>query len=99
MPDPTIWPIVSVTETEVAVGLASTEVLVANAERGDADFVNNGDNVIFLARGNAAVWGRGQRLNPNGGSYHIGTNNLFTGIVYAISDNETNLSISEGVIS
>lgn len=96
MPDPRIWPIERVTDTHVEVLLASTLVLAANPNRADADFVNDGDNVIYLARGNAAVFGDGQRLNPNGGSYHIGTNNLFLGAIYGISDNETNLSISEG---
>ena len=96
MPDPRIWPIPNATETFVEVVLGSTLVLAANVNRVDADFVNDGDNVIYLARGVAAVVGSGRRLNPNGGSYHIGTNNLFLGAIYGISDNETNLTISEG---
>ncbi len=96
MPDPRIFPVPSVNDTFVEVGLASTLVLAANPNRVDCDLVNDGDNVIYLARGNAAVMNAGIRLNPNGGSYHMGTNNLFYGAIYGISDNETNLTISEG---
>ncbi len=96
MPDPNIWPIPTSNEIGVEVGLASAVVLAANPNRADADFVNDGDNVIYLARGNAAVLNQGIRLNPNGGSYHIGLFNLFLGDIYGISDNETNLAISEG---
>ncbi len=96
MPDPRIWPIENVTDGVTAVGLASTLVLAANANRADADFINVGANWIYLGRGNAAVFGSGEALSPRGGSYHIGTDNLFHGAIYAISDNETNLSWSEG---
>lgn len=97
MPDPRIFPVPSVNDGFVEVGLASTLVLAANPFRVDCDLVNDGDNVIYLARGNAAALNSGIRLNPNGGSYHIGTNNLFLGAIYGISDNETNLVYSEGV--
>lgn len=100
MPDPRIWPIKNVTDTFATVTGISGVVLAANANRADADFINDGDDVIYLARGHDAVVGSGQRLNPNGGSYHIGTNNLFHGAIHAISDggeqDETNLAISEG---
>lgn len=99
MPDPRIFPIVSVTDTTVAVLMVSAMVLAANDARGDADFVNDGDDVIYLSRGNAAVVGEGIRLNPKGGSYHIGTNNLFKGVIYGISTNETNLTVSEGLVT
>ena len=81
----------------VLVGLGSTLVLAANPNRVDAELVNDGDDTIYLARGDAAVVGSGIRLNPNGGSYSIGTVNLFEGEVYGISENETNLTVSEGV--
>ena len=96
MPDPRIWPIPASTTTFATVTNVSAAVLAANPRRVDADFTNDGDTVIYLSRGSAAVVGSGQRLNPNGGSYHIGTNNLFLGAVYAISTVEVNLSISEG---
>lgn len=96
MPDPRIWPIVSSVETQATVGPGSVLVLAANPNRTDADICNDSEFVVYLARGNAAVIGRGQRLNPRGGSYHIGTNNLFLGNVYGIAEDEANLSVAEG---
>ena len=100
MPDPRIWPITNVTDFGIGVPNASTLVLAAHLHRQDADFTNDGEYVIYLARGNAAVVGSGIRLNPYGGSYHIGLYNLFLGAIYGISDNdmqeESNLAISEG---
>lgn len=54
--------------------------------------------MVYLARGEAAVVGEGIRLNPKGGSYHIGTNNLWEGEVYAIGEaqEKCNIAISEG---
>ncbi len=98
MPNPTIWPIGSSIETQATVGPGSELVLAANPNRADADITNDGDSVIYLARGQAAVIGRGQRLNPNGGTYHIGTNNLFLGDVYGIANDETNLAVSQGLV-
>ena len=99
MPDPRIFPVASSTDTFAAVGIVSAIVLAANEYRVDADLTNDGDDVIYLARGNEAIIGSGIRLNPNGGSYHIGTNNLFLGDIYGISaidQGTTNLAISEG---
>ena len=100
MPDPRIWPIVNPAISFAAVTGASSEVLVANQNRADADFTNDSTCVIYLARGETAVVGSGIRLNPNGGSYHIGTNNLYHGAIHAISDgdeqDECNLAVSEG---
>jgi len=100
MPDPRIWPIPHATDTFAAVAGVSTLVLAANPNRVDAEFVNDGNEVIYLARGNAAVVGSGIRLSPNGGSYPIGTSNLFLGAIYGISVNDeqdtTNLTVSEG---
>jgi len=97
MPSPLIWPIPSATDLFATVGVASAIALAANDDRVDADFVNDSDNIIYLARGNAAVVSSGIRLNPNGGSYHIGLFNLFLGDVYAIATGAgSNLSYSEG---
>ena len=96
MPDPRIWPIPSVNDTYVEVGLASTLVLGANPNRVDCDLTNDSANIIYLARGNAAVIGSGLPLMPKGGTYHIGVDNLFLGAIYGISDDEVNLAISEG---
>ncbi len=96
MTNPRLWPVGSSVETSPSVGPGSVLVLAANASRADADIVNNGATVVYLARGSAAVLNNGPRLNPRGGSYHIGTNNLFLGDVYGISSDECNLSVSEG---
>jgi len=99
MADPRIWPVPVVNDTFFAVTGVSQICLAANPDRVDCDFINDGDAVIYLGRGNVAVVGSGLRLNPNGGSYHITTANLFHGDVYAISDDPqegTNLCISEG---
>ena len=98
MPDPRIWPIPRANGGFATVGVASAIALAANVSRVDADFVNDSDNVIYLARGNAAVIGSGIRLNPNGGSYHMGLFNLFLGDIYAIATGAgSNMTISEGV--
>ncbi len=96
MPDPKIWPIPSVSDVNVAVGLVTTEILAANQNRVDCDITNYGAYPIYLARGNDAVVGEGLPLMPRGGSYHIGVNNLFLGAINAIAENATFVSISEG---
>ncbi|MCK5642578.1 MAG: hypothetical protein KAJ19_17350 [Gammaproteobacteria bacterium] len=103
MPDPRIWPIESAADGFFTVTFESQVCLAANPSRGDSDLTNDSDDWIYLARGNDAVVGSGIPLSPNGGSYHIGTNNLFLGDVYAIADieeqEEANLAISEGNIA
>lgn len=99
MPDPRIWPIVNPAVSFFAVRNTSQIVLALNEARGDADFTNTSSDRIYLARGEDAVVGSGLPLLP-GGSYHIGTDNLYTGAIYAISDCDeqetSNLAISEG---
>jgi len=85
------------TIAQVSVGVASTAVLAANANRIFAEFVNDSDNVIYLALGTPAVMNRGIRLNANGGSFWIGLTNLYTGAVKAICGVAAqNLTVSEG---
>jgi len=99
MPDPRIWPIVDSHISQEWVPSVSILVMAAHAHRADADFINDSDYVMYLARGEAAVQGEGIRLNPNGGSYHIGLYNLWLGNVYAICTNKqdvSNLSMIEG---
>ncbi len=96
MPDPTIWPIPAANDVNAVVGLVSGAVLIANPLRVDCDITNYGAFVVWLARGNDAVVGAGIPLMPRGGSYHIGVNNLFLGIVNAIAEDETFVAISEG---
>jgi len=97
MADPRIWPIPSVTDTFATVGAVTTLVLAANPNRVGAEFVNDSTQVMYLARGNDAVVGSGIRLNANGGSYSIGTDNLWEGAVNAIcADGQANMTVSEG---
>lgn len=68
----------------VSVGAASTAVLAANADRLAATLVNDSDEVIYLALGEAAVLNQGIRLNANGGSFTINATNRWCGSVNAI---------------
>ena len=97
MPDPRIWPIPSAGNGAIMVAVASTLVLAAAANRVDAELVNDGDNVIYLSRGMPAVMGSGIRLNPRGGSYRIGTANLYLGEIYGIAIANTNMTVTEGI--
>lgn len=97
MPEPLSWPIEAVQDGNTAIQPASTPVLVANSRRADAVFVNDSNQPIYLARGNAAVIGQGIRLNAGGGSYEINRNNLFLGVINAIAaGGDKNLVWSEG---
>jgi len=97
MPDPRIWPIPNVADTFATVGAVTTEIVVANPRRVDCEIVNDSTQVMYLSRGNDAVIGSGIRLNANGGSYHIGTSNLFHGAINAIcAGGQANVTISEG---
>ncbi len=97
MPDPRIWPIPTVEDDFATVTAVTGIVLAANPQRVDADFINTSAYWIYLGRGNNAVFGSGEALAPRGGSYHIGVDNLFLGVINAITNGpEANLSYSEG---
>ena len=99
MADPRIHPTVNSNDIFATVGVASAIVLAANPRRVDCDFTNTSENTIYLARNNIAVIGSGIPLNPLGGTYHMGTNNLFNGPIYAIATGaNSNLAISEGYV-
>lgn len=90
-------PVSSATNAAVAVGIASTAVLAANANRRFATFVNDSANTIWLCMAAAAVINTGIRLNANGGSYEINQTNLYTGQVTAIAAGAgSNLCVTEG---
>ena len=96
--DPLTWHIKTVVDGTVSVAAATTLVLAANESRVNAVFVNDSSEVIYLSRGNAAVVGRGIRLNANGGSYEIDASNLFVGAINGIATGAgSNLTVSEGV--
>ena len=84
MPDPRIWPIVDSNISFELVPGTSILVLAENRYRADADFTNDSNYWMYLARGEDAVVGSGYPLAPKGGSYHIGLFNLYTGNIYAI---------------
>ena len=96
MPDPRIYPVEAVRDGFATIGAVSTLVVAADPNRVDLELVNDSTGVIYLARGNPAVWGSGIRLNANGGSYGFATEDLFLGAVYAIGEGQQNLTISEG---
>ncbi len=97
MPEPLSWPIETVQDSATLIQPASTEVLAANPRRANAVFVNDSNQPIYLAGGNAAVLNAGIRLNANGGSYEINRNNLFLGVINAIAvGGDKNLVWSEG---
>ena len=101
MPDPRIFPIDSAIPTAAMASAISGPVLAANDRRVDAEIINVSDpsEAISLSRGGVAVLGAGITLTAKGSSYRIGTNNLFLGVINAISDSgDAALSISEGII-
>ena len=95
--DPRIHPITDVDDTYVTVGAVTTPVRLANMNRAELDLVNDSDQTIYLGFGNDAVIGSGKRLNTQGGSYHMGPENLWHGTINAICvDGGANLCVSEG---
>ena len=99
MPDPRIHPIPSTTPTAAIALAVSGPVLAANERRVDAEIVNVSDpsEAISLSRGDVAVLGAGLTLTARGSVYRIGTNNMFYGVINAISaSGDAALSIDEG---
>lgn len=85
--------------TTIAVGVATTAVLAANANRRYAIFVNDSPNVIYLGLGVAAALNAGIRINGNGDYYEMSPEfgNLYTGAINAIcSVAAQNLLATEG---
>jgi len=98
MSSPLLWHIGTVTDGAVTVGAVTTVVLAANGHRVNVVLTNDSEQVIYIARGNAAVIGDGIRLNPAGGSYEIDDTNLWRGAINAICAlGQANLCVSEGV--
>ena len=96
---PDVWPAASVVDTSVTVGNTTTPVVGANTHRADLVLVNDGDEPIYLARGNDAVMNAGIRLNAAGGAYEINEVNHFTGVINAIcASGQKNLTVSEGSV-
>lgn len=88
------------TATSTTVGVTTTQVLAANANRKYASFQNDSDTVIYLKISSNAVLNQGIRLNSNGGVYEMSINagNLDTRAVNAISSaSGKNLLVREGI--
>ncbi len=99
MVDPTIHPIEAATPTAIVAPVASGPVLAANDRRVDAEIINVSDpsEAISLSRDGVAVLGAGITLTARGSSYRIGTENMFYGVINAISaSGDAALSIDEG---
>ena len=97
--DPTKFPVRNSIESAAVAQNPSIVVLADNSERMEAELVNisNPTEIIYLARGQAAVMGAGIALTATGSSYRIGTDNLFTGDIYGISLSGTaDLAVVEG---
>lgn len=89
----------TVTHTEVAVAVATTAVLAANANRKYALFVNDSDTIIYLKVGAAGELNKGIRLNASGGSFEMSNalGNLDARAINAIaSAGPKNLLVTEG---
>ena len=98
MPDPRIHPIERSDDYNAGVTDASALVIPANPQRADLEVTNDLDTVVYLSRSDPAAVGDGIRLNPNGGSYTMDTQNLFLGAFYAIcnAQEDGSIAISEG---
>lgn len=70
----------------VSLGAASALILAANESRKRAIIVNgHATHSVWLAFGEAAVVGKGVYLAPNGGSFEIPPDEMWTGTVYGIA--------------
>jgi len=88
----------TVTNTSVTVGATTTEVLAENSTREYALFVNDSDEVIYLALGGDAVLNKGIRLSASGGVFELNSTNMYKGAINAIcTSGSKNLCVVEGL--
>jgi hypothetical protein len=82
----------------VSVGASSTAILAANADRVYAVIVNDSDEAVYLALGEAAVMNAGVRLNANGlGTFELNATNPFVGVINGIcASGSKNVTVVEG---
>lgn len=87
MPDPRIFPVESENKGFMVAMALSTLVLAANPNRVGLDLTNISApaEAIYLGFGQAAVNATGKALTTYGSTYHMGTENLFLGAIYAVS--------------
>jgi hypothetical protein len=86
------------TPKQVSVGLVSTPLLLANADRIYVQFNNNSDQQMWVSKEVLAVVGEGTRLNPgamlnfSGGEVYLGQYNAITMGV------PKNMQVEEGIL-
>ena len=85
------------TPFKVTVGATTTEILAANGNREYALIQNDSDEVIYIAKGVAAVLNTGIRLNASGGSYEMSRllGNLSQGAVNGICTSGSKVACGE----
>lgn len=75
-----------VTNAGVTIGAASVSVLVANESRKRVIIVNShATQSVWLSLGATAVVGQGIYLAPNGGSFEIAPDEVWTGQILGIA--------------
>lgn len=77
------------TSTKVAITTASVELLAGNSNRDCAYIVNDGANTMYINVGADAVANEGIRLNANGGSFDIESDNLLVLVINGITKTGT----------
>ena len=81
---PMVDPLTTVTNSATTVGNTTTEVMDEDLDRKWAVFINDSDEVIYLAFGADAVLNQGLRLNAAGGTFEMTTFNCYQGAINAI---------------
>lgn len=76
--------VTSTTGSNVSVTATSGTALAANTARKSVTIVNYGANPVTLYEGTPAVFASGIYLNAGGGTYNMGADYLYTGIITAI---------------
>lgn len=82
----------------ITVGVTSTPIIQGYNYRRKLTLINDGANVIYIAKGAPAVLNEGIRLNANGGSYEETPDNLgyiYRGPINGIAAANTNICFCE----
>ena len=94
---PFVDPLTSITNGTLSVGATTTVLLAENLDRKWAIFVNDSNEAIYLAFGEAAVMNSGMRLNATGGTFEMTTFDCYQGAINAIcTSGSKNLTVMEG---
>lgn len=86
------------TPKQVQVTSNSTQLLNSNSKRVFVRISNNSTQSIYIQYGIDAIWKQGQVIMPNG-VYIINTQELFTGVINAITNiGSVLIDVTEGII-